>query len=85
MFDVALDDAAETDRQDRSGKRSKDGKPGMKRGKRDEKYGYGGKKRFAKSNDAKSSADTRGFSAKKMKGGKKGAQRPGKSRRAKPS
>ena len=82
MFDVALDDAAATDRQDRSGKRSKDGRPGMKRHKKDEKFGFGGKKRFAKSNDAKSSADTRDFSVKKMKGGKKGAQRPGKSRRA---
>lgn len=61
----------------------------MKRQKRDEKFGFGGKKRHNKSNDAMSTADTRGFSAKGMKatsfgGGKKGsANRPGKSRRAK--
>jgi rRNA-processing protein EBP2 len=51
-----------------------------KRQKKDAKYGYGGKKRFAKSGDAMSSGDLRGFSAKKMKAGAK--QRPGKSRRA---
>lgn len=60
-----------------------DGKANNKRHKRDEKFGFGGKKRFSKSGDAASSADIRGFSAKKMKGQKKGSQRPGKSRRAK--
>ena len=83
---MALEDAAETERKDRSERRAKgaggSGKPGAKRQKRDEKYGFGGKKRFAKSNDAKSSADVSGFSVKKMKG-KKTPQRPGKSRRAK--
>ncbi|KAF7846369.1 hypothetical protein BT93_L4493 [Corymbia citriodora subsp. variegata] len=85
LFDVALEDAATTAKKDRSERRGPGGAggPKMKRQKRDEKFGYGGKKRFGKSNDAKSSADTSGFSVKKMKGGKKGAQRPGKSRRAK--
>jgi rRNA-processing protein EBP2 len=89
MFDVALEDAAETDKKDKAARKngsggdgnSRDPKSGFKRAKRDEKYGFGGKKRHAKSNDAKSSGDMSGFSAKKMKGGKK-AQRPGKSRRA---
>ena len=53
-----------------------------KRQKKDEKFGFGGKKRFSKSTDAASTADLRGFSAKKMKG-KPGKQRLGKSRRAK--
>lgn len=51
-----------------------------KKQKKDEKFGFGGKKRFAKSTDATSTGDLRGFSAKKMKGRK---QRPGKSRRVK--
>lgn len=85
MFDVALEDAAVTEKKDRAERRSKSGpgRPNAKRAKRDEKYGFGGKKRFAKSNDAESSADTRAFSVRKMKGGKKGgASRPGKSKRA---
>lgn len=53
-----------------------------KRQRKDDKHGFGGKKRFSKSTDAASTADLRGFSAKKMKG-KKGPKRPGKSRRAK--
>ena len=53
-----------------------------KRQKKDDKHGFGGKKRFSKSTDAASTGDLRGFSAKKMKG-KKGPQRLGKSRRAK--
>ncbi|KAF7506764.1 hypothetical protein GJ744_011376 [Endocarpon pusillum] len=57
----------------------------FKRQKRDQKFGFGGKKRFAKSGDAASTADMRDFSVTKMKarglagGGKK---RLGKSRRA---
>lgn len=79
-----------TAKKDRSERRAKSGsgagrggdKPNYKRAKKDEKFGFGGKKRFSKSNDAKSSADTRDFSVKKMKGGKKGsAPRPGKSKR----
>lgn len=79
MFDVALDEAgADGAKSRRSGER----KPKMARSKRDEKFGFGGKKRFNKSNDAKSTADTSSFSQKRMKAGKTSA-RPGKSKRAK--
>ena len=55
-----------------------------KRQRKDDKHGFGGKKRFSKSTDAASTADLRGFSAKKMKTkGKRGPQRLGKNRRAK--
>lgn len=86
MFDVALEDAAVTEKADRAERRAKGagGPRNSKRQKKDEKYGFGGKKRFAKSNDAKSSGDMRGYSVKKMKGKVGGGkQRPGKSRRAK--
>jgi rRNA-processing protein EBP2 len=53
--------------------------PNPKRQKRDQKFGFGGKKRFSKSGDAASSGDIRGFSASKMKGK---STRLGKSRRA---
>ncbi|KAK0251821.1 hypothetical protein B0A54_11481 [Friedmanniomyces endolithicus] len=95
MFDVALEDAAVTDKADRAARRAKGAKggreggrrggdegPNRKRQKKDEKHGFGGKKRFAKSNDARSTAEGDGYSVKKMKGGK-GAMRPGKSKRAK--
>jgi len=75
LFDVALEDetaSVKPSRKDRNGPN--------KRQKKDEKFGFGGKKRFAKSGDAMSSGDLRGFSSKKMKGGAK--QRPGKARRA---
>ena len=79
MFDVALDDAAsKPDRRDRSEKRNR-------RSKKDEKYGFGGKKRHAKSNDAHTTGDLTGFSSRKMKGqSRPGAakSRPGKARRA---
>ncbi|KAF2676034.1 Ebp2-domain-containing protein [Lentithecium fluviatile CBS 122367] len=83
LFDVELDKTEKsTDR-----RRSGDGKgANPKRQKKNEKYGFGGKKRHAKSNDAISSADGRGFSVRKMKGKAAGggaAKRPGKARRAK--
>ncbi|KIW64260.1 hypothetical protein PV04_09207 [Phialophora macrospora] len=55
-----------------------------KRQKRDQKYGFGGKKRHSKSGDAVSSSDIRGFSAARMKGkgGVVKAKRPGKSKRS---
>ena len=65
-----------------------------KRQKRDQKYGFGGRKRHSKSGDAASSSDMRGFSAARMKGrggrgggaarggGKGKAPRLGKSKRA---
>ena len=86
LFDVALEDAAKEDH--RSSRAGRDaaaarGRPQNKRQKKDEKFGYGGKKRFGKSTDAASTADMRGFSAKKMKGKTAGTKRLGKSRRAK--
>ena len=83
LFDVALEDAAKEDRSSRTGRDgAARGRPQNKRQKKDEKFGFGGKKRFSKSTDAASTADMRGFSAKKMKG-KTGTKRLGKSRRAK--
>ncbi|OJZ92776.1 hypothetical protein ASPFODRAFT_276848 [Aspergillus luchuensis CBS 106.47] len=83
MFDVAIDDAAQAGGGRKRG-RDAEGGPSMKRQKKNEKFGFGGKKRFSKSGDAVSSGDMRDFSVKKMKGGPKGggAKRPGKSRRA---
>ena len=80
LFDIRIEDASKPDRS----KGAKGGsKPNPKRQKRDEKFGFGGKKRFSKSGTAASSADLSGFSAKRMKSQKKGTKRLGKSRRAK--
>ncbi|CZT24882.1 related to rRNA processing protein (Ebp2) [Ramularia collo-cygni] len=81
-FDVAVEDADVTAKADRATRRAKGAADGnnRKRQKKDEKFGFGGKKRFSKSNDAKSSADAGGYSVRKMKGG--GKPRPGKSKRA---
>jgi rRNA-processing protein EBP2 len=79
LFDVALD----TETKDSDRRRASNGKPNAKRQKKDAKFGFGGKKRFAKSNDATSTSDARGFSHKKMKAGGAGSKRLGKSRRAK--
>lgn len=78
------------DIEDPSGKPIRRNGPGkeagsnLKRQRRDQKFGFGGKRRFAKSGDAASTADMRHFSTKKMKaGGGVGAKkRLGKSRRA---
>ncbi|KMP08860.1 rRNA processing protein Ebp2 [Coccidioides immitis RMSCC 3703] len=80
LFDVALEDAGKSERK----KQNPTGGPNPKRQKKNEKYGFGGKKRFAKSGDAMSSGDLKGFSVSKMKGKKPGgaAKRLGKSRRA---
>lgn len=80
LFDVGLD--TEFNSTDKKG--GHDARRETKRAKKDQKYGFGGKKRHAKSNDAQSSADGRGFSARKMKGkpATGGARRPGKSKRA---
>lgn len=85
LFDVALEDASKDDKVDRPDRKRAGGRTQGKRQKRDEKFGFGGKKRFSKSGDAVSSGDLRGFSSKKMKGqkAKGGPQRLGKSRRAK--
>ncbi|EUC47308.1 hypothetical protein COCMIDRAFT_24788 [Bipolaris oryzae ATCC 44560] len=87
LFDVAA--TAEDSKSDRrAGRGGADGKAfNAKRQKKDAKYGFGGKKRHSKSNDAQSSADGRGFSVRKMKGkpssGGGASKRPGKARRAK--
>ena len=81
IFDVA---ATADDKSDRRG--GGDGKSfNGKRQKKDQKYGFGGKKRHAKSNAAKSSSDGRDFSSRKMKGKPTGgaSKRPGKDKRAK--
>jgi rRNA-processing protein EBP2 len=71
-FDVALEDAAVTEKKDRADRKAKGAAAGQNR------------KRHAKSNDAKSSSEMGGFSAKRMKGKPTGgAKRPGKSQRAK--
>ncbi|KAL1598424.1 rRNA-processing protein EBP2 [Nothophoma quercina] len=77
LFDIGLEaDDSKPDRRDRAG--------GNKRQKKDAKFGFGGKKRHAKSNTAESTSDGRGFSSRKMKGKSGGAAkaRPGKARRA---
>lgn len=92
MFDVALEEGGKPERSGRG--KGAAGKAGQassgknpKRLKKDAKFGFGGKKRHAKSGDAISSGDMSGFSVARMKG-KKGAggggaaKRPGKSRRA---
>ncbi|KAH9871450.1 hypothetical protein IAQ61_005629 [Plenodomus lingam] len=74
LFDVAVknDDSkpGKRERSDGGGKIFNN-----KRQKKDQKYGFGGKKRHAKSNDAQSSADGRDFSVKKMKGKTGGASK----------
>lgn len=74
---MAIDDASKPEKK-RKGESSG---PSTKRQKKDQKFGFGGKKRHAKSGDAASSGDLRNFSVKKMKGGA-GPKRPGKSKRA---
>lgn len=73
-FQIALEEAT---REDRGGD-NKRRKPNTKRLAKDSKYGFGGKKRGSRANDATSSADIGDFSSKKMKG----KSRPGKSKRS---
>ena len=74
-FQIALEEATrENDNRD-----NKRRKPNSKRLAKDAKYGFGGKKRGKRENDAQSSADISGFSTRKMKG--KSSSRPGKSKR----
>lgn len=83
MFD-ALDGAANSS--GRGDKKERDPSRGsrVKRQKKDQKYGFGGKKRFSKSGDAASSGDMSGFSTRKNKSSFPGVKkkRPGKSKRA---
>ena len=84
MFDVALDDATKENRDGPMQGKRRDAAKGNKRQKKNEKFGFGGKKRFAKSGDAVSSGDVSGVSAKRMKRHDRGkSKRLGKSRRAK--
>ncbi|EHA56630.1 rRNA processing protein Ebp2 [Pyricularia oryzae 70-15] len=66
------------------GDRNRD-EPNRKRQKKNDKYGFGGKKKYSKSGDAMSSGDLSGFSVGRMKGkggkGPRSAPRPGKSKR----
>ncbi|KAL4887443.1 eukaryotic rRNA processing protein EBP2-domain-containing protein [Aspergillus karnatakaensis] len=81
LFDIAVEDAVSENPRKRS--RTEANAPNQKRQKKNEKFGFGGKKRHAKSGDAMSSGDLRSFSVKKMKGGGGGGpKRPGKSKRA---
>lgn len=67
LFDVGVDNEL-----NKPGKRGRDEQgsrtPNHKRAKKDAKFGFGGKKRYAKSGTAESSGDVSGFSAKGMKG-----------------
>ncbi|KAL8710081.1 MAG: hypothetical protein Q9220_005353 [cf. Caloplaca sp. 1 TL-2023] len=79
LFDVALEDTSTLHKAARGPRM---GGASNKRQKKEDKFGFGGKKRFAKSGDVVSTSDLRAFSTRKMKGQKKGPSRPGKSRRA---
>ncbi|OIW29683.1 Ebp2-domain-containing protein [Coniochaeta ligniaria NRRL 30616] len=76
-FDVAVEDEIKGADKKRAGAGKRDG-PAAKRHKKDSKFGFGGKKRHAKSNDAVSAGDLGGFSVKRMKagGGGKGKTTP---------
>jgi rRNA-processing protein EBP2 len=82
-FDIAVEEAAGTENRERG---QRGGRPNAKRMAKNAKYGFGGKKRYEKSNDAKSSMDMSDFSTKRMKsskGAKPTKSRPGKSKRTK--
>ncbi|KAM3504652.1 hypothetical protein MY10362_003430 [Beauveria mimosiformis] len=86
LFDIAVDDEISKHSQrtsQRSGAGRSSSGPNTKRQKKNEKFGFGGKKKHSKSGDAMSSGDISGFNAKKMKASSKKikASRPGKSRR----
>lgn len=76
LFDVGVDSEL-SKHNARDGRPGRDGGANMKRQKKNEKYGFGGKKRHSKSGDAMSSSDMSGFNAKKMKYGA-GKGKPGK-------
>ena len=82
LFDVGVESELSKPTKRR---REEHGGPNTKRQKKNEKYGFGGKKRNSKSGDAESAGDLSGFSVKRMKSGAKGktpkTARLGKSRR----
>ncbi|KAI1801396.1 Ebp2-domain-containing protein [Daldinia bambusicola] len=76
LFDVGVDNELSKHNAQRAFSRGKDGEragAGAKRQKKNEKYGFGGKKRHAKSGDAISSGDLSSFNPRKMKAGGSGA------------
>jgi rRNA-processing protein EBP2 len=90
LFDVGVDkELSKPGRGDgragagRGAIKGKGGAANHKRQKKDEKFGFGGRKKNSKSGDAMSSADLSGFNAKKMKAGGRVSKttRPGKARR----
>ncbi|KAK5630784.1 hypothetical protein RRF57_006499 [Xylaria bambusicola] len=83
LFDVGVENELKSYNKKDSSQR---GRPGIKRQKKNEKFGFGGKKKHSKSGDAESSGDLSGFSVKRMKGGAAKGKTPktarlGKSRR----
>ncbi|CCG81826.1 rRNA processing protein Ebp2 [Taphrina deformans PYCC 5710] len=92
-FDVALDEAvagpdSKRSRSDRGGRGGRGdsrggrgGRGGSGRESKDQKYGFGGKKRFAKSNTAESTFDMAGFNNAKPGRGGRGGGRGGSSSR----
>lgn len=86
IFDVAIEDAVGTSRGAVDSGRNREMRAKAlrtSRAKKEAKFGFGGKKRFGKSNDAVSTAEMREYSTKKMKVSKGSAMRLGKSKRAK--
>lgn len=90
VFDVAVDDEIKKHSQRSHGGRDLANRPSRplssKRQKKDEKYGFGGKKRHTKSGDAISAGNLSAFNPRKMKAGGSRAKtskpsRPGKARR----
>jgi rRNA-processing protein EBP2 len=77
MFDISLDNETKRQRTGSSGSKATSNKANFKRQSKNEKYGFGGKKRFSKSGDAMSSAGIG------LKGKSGPTKRLGKSRRAK--
>ncbi|KAK6512148.1 rRNA-processing protein and EBNA1-binding protein ebp2 [Arthrobotrys musiformis] len=82
-FDIAIEKAEKVNGREGRDRRG----PNAKRQKKNEKFGFGGRKKFSKSGDAASSGDLTGFNSKGMKknsfgsGKKAKAPRPGKSKR----
>ncbi|RYO86755.1 hypothetical protein DL763_006616 [Monosporascus cannonballus] len=89
LFDVGVDHELKAHKSKASSGRNggdrEQHRPNAKRQKKNEKYGFGGKKRHAKSGDAVSTGDMSGFSARRMKTGARAkvpkTARLGKSRR----
>ncbi|CRK23782.1 hypothetical protein BN1723_013119, partial [Verticillium longisporum] len=85
LFDVAVDNEIKGYGNSKTGAGRGRNEPNAKRQKKNDKYGFGGKKRHSKSGDAISSGDVSGFNNRRGSGVSKGrvtkSQRPGKNRR----